>query len=66
MYMYMYVVWGELACCKRSLTHRPSSQGWASGVLLFVCVCMGMFVLRVCKGKRGELLFFLLFLLFLG
>ena len=23
-------VWGELASHKRSLTHRPSSQGWAS------------------------------------
>ena len=27
-------VWGELASHKRSLTHCPSSQGWASCVLL--------------------------------
>ena len=26
-------VWGELASHKRSLTHHPSSQGWASGCL---------------------------------
>ena len=24
-----YTVWGELDNHKRSLTHRPSSQGWA-------------------------------------
>ena len=35
-------VWGELACHKRSLTHRPSSQGWASSVLL-LCVCVSLF-----------------------
>ena len=31
------------------LTHCPSSQGWASGVLLFLCVyvCVGLFVLGV-------------------
>ena len=28
-------VWGKLACHKRSLIHRPSSQGWAPCVLLF-------------------------------
>ena len=55
-YMYMYCmfsfcmhvhihvhVWGELASHKRSSTHCPSSQGWASGVLLqsmYVVSCM--------------------------
>ena len=34
-------VWGELACHKRLLTHCPSSQGWAPGVLpLCACMCM--------------------------
>ena len=31
-------VLGELASHKRSLTHRPSSQGWAPCVLLFCCL----------------------------
>ena len=29
-------VWGELASHKRSLTHRPNSQGWASRCLLHI------------------------------
>ena len=33
-------VWGELACHKRSLTHRPSSQGLAPCVLLLLLVCL--------------------------
>ena len=28
----------ELACHKRSSTHRPSSQGWGPCVLLFICL----------------------------
>ena len=36
-------VWGELASHKRSLTHPPSSQGWASRChLLHTFVCLGM------------------------
>ena len=31
-------VWGELASHKKSLTHQPSSQGWAC---LFVWVMVG-------------------------
>ena len=53
LYMYVYVswglldVWGELASRKRSLTHRPSSQGWASRCpLLHVYTCM-----FVCLGN---------------
>ena len=49
LYMYVYVswglvdVWGELTSHKRSLTHRPSSQGWASRCpLLYMFVCLGM------------------------
>ena len=35
-------VWGELASHKRSLTHRPSSQGWASRCpLLYTFLCLG-------------------------
>ena len=48
MYMYEYVSWelldasGELASHKRSLTHRPSSQGWASRCpLLYMFVSLG-------------------------
>ena len=48
LYMYVYVswglleVWGELASHKRSLTHCPSSQGWASRCpLLYVCLGNG-------------------------
>ena len=46
MYMYMYIVcvswgyldvWGELASHKRSLTHHPSSQGWASRCPVLQC-----------------------------
>ena len=33
-------VWGELASRKRSLTHHPSSQGWASRCLVIVCLCV--------------------------
>ena len=36
-------VWGELACHKRSSTHRPSSQGWAPCVLLFGCLFVCLF-----------------------
>ena len=32
-------MWGELACHERLLTHRPSSQGWAPGVLPFLYKC---------------------------
>ena len=35
-------VWGELASHKRSLIHRPSSQGYASRCpLLYMLVCLG-------------------------
>ena len=34
-------MWGELASHKRSLTHRPSSQGWASSYYMFVCLGYG-------------------------
>ena len=35
-------VWGELASHKRSLTHRPSPQGWASRCpLLYTFLCLG-------------------------
>ena len=37
---------GESWHHERSLTHHPSSQGWASGVLLF-CVCV-VFVTLMC------------------
>ena len=46
--VYMFIH-GELASHKRSLTHRPSSQGWASGVLGFVC----MYVYMLCMGGGG-------------
>ena len=42
MYMCLYLgVWGELASHKRSSTHRPSSQGWASRCLVLI-VLVGM------------------------
>ena len=34
------VTCGESWCHERSLTHRRSSQGWASGVLLFHVCCV--------------------------
>ena len=49
-------VWGELASHKDSLTHRPSSQGWASkcplglffsSCVLFVCKHVSFFVFVV-------------------
>ena len=44
-HIYMYNprhVWGELASHKRSLTHCPSSQGWASRCpLLYTFLCLG-------------------------
>ena len=57
---------GRVGMPQKIFNPLSSSQGWVSCVLLFLCVCMGMFVLRVCKGKGGGLLFFLLFLFFLG
>ena len=49
-------VWGELAGHQRSLTHRPSSQGWAFRCLVFAC----LFVCLICGCVRmwvGVLLF---------
>ena len=37
-------VWGELAGHQRSLTHRPSSQGWAFRCLVFACLFVCLFV----------------------
>ena len=34
--------------CERYLTHRPSSQGWASGVLLFHVCCVCDFDVCIC------------------
>ena len=34
-------VWGELASHKISLTHNPSSQGWASKCHIIMFVCLG-------------------------
>jgi len=39
-------VWGELASHKRSLTHHPSSQGWASTCLV-LSVFVGMVLMSV-------------------
>ena len=57
-------VWGELACHKRLLTHRPSSQGWAPGVLpccvQLCCLCLCMY-LGGGWGVEGDIWFFFLF-----
>ena len=34
-------MWGELASHKISLTHNPSSQGWASKCHIIMFVCLG-------------------------
>ena len=36
-------MWGELASHQRPLTHRPSSQGWASKCLLYPYVDLSCF-----------------------
>ena len=60
---YVHVgVWGELAGHQRSLTHHPSSQGWAFRcpviVCLFVNLCRYVTMFRTWVGVS----FFLLFL----
>ena len=43
---------------KGSLTHRPSSQGWAPGVLpLCVCVCMYVCVCMCVFGGLSSFLY---------
>ena len=48
---------------KDSLTHRPSFQGWAPGVLLPCCVvlyvCVCVFVFMWVMGEGGSFLSFL-------
>ena len=47
-------VWGELASHKRSLTHRPSSQGWASRCpVLSIHACMYVYTCMLCWGGGG-------------
>ena len=42
-------MWGELASHKRSLTHRPSSQGWAFRCPVIVC----LFICLICRYVTG-------------
>ena len=49
LFMLVLNVWGELASHKRSSTLHPSSQGWASGVLLHsVCYVLWVDILKEC------------------
>ena len=58
-------VWGELASHKRSLTHRPSSQGWASRCPVIDCLFVYLFGLYsrcvsvIRMGVEGIFLLFL-------
>ena len=57
---------GESWCRERSLTHRPSSQGWASGVLFFCVCCVCDFDVCIWVFVRGgaSVTSFLLFCIF--
>ena len=54
---------GESWCHERSLTHRPSSQGWASAMVSCSFVCV-VFVTLMCAFVWGGVseTFFLFFL----